>query len=95
MRTLLAFAPALALAGFVFLVFAWQSLRARVQQRRFLQIDIDALADDLLVDRAIAQKEMAAINEDRAWRYSDPIEQEKWRRVRDGIRLRQGLREIK
>jgi hypothetical protein len=31
---------------------------------------------------------MAFVEEDRAWRYSDTFEQEKWRRVRRAMRRR-------
>ncbi len=43
---------------------------------------IKALADQLIAKHGPEAEEVAVTNEDRAWRYSDPFEQGKWRRVR-------------
>jgi hypothetical protein len=51
--------------------------------------EIDALSVAMLVQHADSAEQMAFIEEDRAWRYSDSFEQGKRRRVRKTIaRLR-------
>jgi hypothetical protein len=48
----------------------------------------------MLVQHANRAEQMAFIEEDRAWRYSDSFEQGKWRRVRKTIeRLRHDARD--
>lgn len=44
--------------------------------------EIEAAAHDLLIKYGNRAAEIAYIQEDRAWRYSDSFEQGKWRRVR-------------
>lgn len=43
---------------------------------------IDVIADELIARYGPRAEEMAFIEEDRAWRYTDTYEQGKWRRVR-------------
>jgi hypothetical protein len=47
--------------------------------------DIKALADDMIANHGPRAEEIAFIEEDRAWRYSETFEQGKWRRVRKHI----------
>ena len=47
--------------------------------------EIDALSVAMLVQHADRAEQMAFMEEDRAWRYSDSFEQGKWRRVRKTI----------
>jgi hypothetical protein len=50
--------------------------------------EIDRLASAMLAQHGDAAERMAFVEEDRAWRYSDTFEQEKWRRVRRAMRRR-------
>lgn len=43
---------------------------------------IKTLADELIAKHGARAEEMAFIEEDRAWRYSETFEQGKWHRVR-------------
>ena len=55
--------------------------------------EVDALSVTMLVQHTDRAEQMAFIEEDRAWRYSDSFEQGKWRRVRKTIeRLRHDTR---
>ena len=53
-----------------------------IRPRLNAQAEIDALAVDLLEQHGMRAAEMAFIEEDRAWRYSDSFERGKWKRVR-------------
>jgi len=46
------------------------------------KVEIDSVVDELIARHGPRAEEIAYINEDRAWRYSDTFEQGKWRRVR-------------
>lgn len=49
------------------------------------------LADILIARYGDRAEEMAFVEEDRAWRYSEPFKQGIWRRVRIELRRRQAL----
>ncbi len=66
----------------VLLWVLWQGL---VRPRLIPRTEIDALAAEMLARHGPRAEEMAFIEEDRAWRYSRPFEQGKWRRVRKRI----------
>lgn len=53
-----------------------------IRPRLIDRAEIDTLAADLLERHGMRAAEMAFIEEDRAWRYSDSFEQGKWKRVR-------------
>jgi len=53
-----------------------------IRPRLVVQEEIDALAAELAKRYGPRAAEMAFIEEDRAWRYSDSFEQGKWKRVR-------------
>lgn len=53
-----------------------------IRPRLIDQAEIAALAADLVRRYGSHAAEMAFIEEDRAWRYSDSFEQGKWKRVR-------------
>lgn len=61
---------------------AWEVWQGFIRPRRIPQAEIEAVAADLIAQHGDRAEEMAFINEDRAWRYSDSFEQGKWRRVR-------------
>jgi hypothetical protein len=67
----------------------WELWEGDVRPLLVPRAKIDALSVAMLVQHADRAEQMAFIEEDRAWRYSDSFEQGKWRRVRKTIeRLR-------
>ena len=68
-----------AFAGAAFLSVEWQ---IRIRPMLVPRAEIDKLADELINKHGERAEEFAAIEEDRAWRYSQYFEQGKWRRVR-------------
>jgi hypothetical protein len=67
----------------------WELWEGNIRPLLIPHPEIDALSVAMLVQHADSAEEMAFIQEDRAWRYSDSFEQGKWRRVRKTIeRLR-------
>lgn len=65
----------------------WEIWEGFIRPRLICAREIDALVSDLVNRHGERAAEMAFINEDRAWRYSDSFEQGKWRRVRRQILL--------
>lgn len=65
--------------------FLWELWEGSVRPRLVPASEIDALAAAMLARHGDRTEEMAFIEEDRAWRYSDSYEQGKWRRVRKRI----------
>lgn len=81
----------LTLVGWAFIILAvspivgaiaWEVWQGFIRPRRIPQSEIEAVASDLIAQCGQRAEEIAFINEDRAWRYSDSFEQGKWRRVR-------------
>jgi len=81
----------LTLAGWALVILAispiagaigWEVWLGQIRPRRIPQSEIEAIADELVLRYGDRAEEIALINEDRAWRYSDSFEQGKWRRVR-------------
>jgi len=67
------------------LMHLWQgSVRPRLIPRR----EIENLADAMIARYGDRAEEMASIEEDRAWRYSNALDQGKWRRIRAAIKSR-------
>ncbi|MFY9685745.1 MAG: hypothetical protein WAJ88_08115 [Pseudolabrys sp.] len=63
----------------------WVLWEGKVRPRLIPRSEIDSLAAAMLARHGRRAAEMAFIEEDRAWRYSQPFEQGKWRRVRKRI----------
>jgi hypothetical protein len=63
----------------------WELWEGGIRPRLVPAAKIDALAAAMLDQHGHRAEEMAFIEEDRAWRYSDSFEQSKWRRVRKRI----------
>jgi len=73
--------------------FLWELWEGGVRPRLVPLAEIDALSATMLSRYGDRAEEMAFIEEDRAWRYSDSFEQRKWRRVRKRIeRMRSDAR---
>lgn len=77
-----------AFAGAVFLSVEWQG---RVRPLLIPRTEIEKLASELIGKHGERAEEVAFIEEDRAWRYSQNFEQGKWRRVRKLLERRSGL----
>ena len=65
--------------------FLWELWEGGIRPRLIPRTEIDALSAAMLARHGDKAKEIAFIEEDRAWRYSDSFEQGKWRRVRKRI----------
>jgi hypothetical protein len=71
----------------------WHFWQGTIRPRLIPGAEIDALAAAMLSQHGNRAEEIAFIEEDRAWRYSQAFERGKWRRVRKRIEERhQGLR---
>jgi hypothetical protein len=67
----------------------WELWEGSIRPLLIPRNEIDALSAGMLARHADRAEQMAFIEEDRAWRYSESFEQGKWRRVRKTIeRLR-------
>jgi hypothetical protein len=62
--------------------FAWHTWSLSIKPLLIAVGDIEALADSMIAKHGPRAEEMAFIEEDRAWRYSDTLQQGKWHRVR-------------
>jgi hypothetical protein len=60
----------------------WQLWRFRLKPLFIPKADIDRMVDALIAEHGSRAEEMAFMEEDRAWRYSDTLKQGIWRRVR-------------
>jgi len=83
--------PFLAFGAFVLAVLLWMEWQGRIRPLFIPLAEISRLADELIEKDADRAEELAAIEEDRAWRYSQNFEQGKWRRVRKELE-RRGIR---
>ncbi|CAN7237962.1 hypothetical protein LJR255_000921 [Pararhizobium sp. LjRoot255] len=83
--------PLFVVAAFALAVFLWVEWQGRIQPLFIPHAEIARLADELVTADADRAEELAAIEEDRAWRYSENFEQGKWRRVRRELE-RRGIR---
>jgi hypothetical protein len=63
----------------------WVLWEGQIRPRLIPGSEIDSLATAMIGRHGGRAAEMAFIEEDRAWRYSRPFEQGKWRRVRKRI----------
>ncbi|MDH4415147.1 MAG: hypothetical protein QE484_17710 [Rhizobium sp.] len=85
------YAPFIGIAAFAagaFLSVEWQG---RIRPMLIPRAEIEQLADDLFDKHGDRAEEFAAMEEDRAWRYSQNFEQGKWRRVRKVLERRSRL----
>ncbi|MCM2291431.1 hypothetical protein NAC44_03695 [Allorhizobium sp. BGMRC 0089] len=85
------YAPFIGIAAFAagaFLSVEWQG---RIRPLLIRRTEIESLADELIDNHGDRAEEMAFIEEDRAWRYSQNFEQGKWRRVRKELERRSRL----
>jgi hypothetical protein len=60
----------------------WHTWDLSIRPRLIPAGDIKAVADDLVAKYGPRAEEIAFIEEDRAWRYSETFEQGRWHRVR-------------
>ena len=74
--------PILVLLVLVVGIGLWHTWDFRIRPLFIPKVEINAIVDDLIAKHGPRAEEMAYIEEDRAWRYSDTFEQGKWRRVR-------------
>ena len=65
--------------------FLWELWEGGIRPRLVARAEIDAMSASMLSRYGDRAEEMAFIEEDRAWRYSDSFEQGKWRQVRKRI----------
>jgi hypothetical protein len=65
--------------------FLWELWQGAIRPRLIPRAEIDALSASMLARHGDRAEEMAFIEEDRAWRYSESFQQGKWRRVRKRI----------
>ena len=63
----------------------WVFWQGSLRPRLIARADIDALAAEMLARHGRRAQEVAAAEEEQAWRNSRPFEQGKWRRVRKRI----------
>ena len=67
----------------------WELWEGVIRPLLVSRAEIDALSAAMLARHGNRAEEMAFVEEDRAWRYSESFEQGEWRRVRKTIeRLR-------
>lgn len=70
--------------------FLWELWEGDIRPRLVARAEIDAMSASMLSQYGDRAEEMAFIEEDRAWRYSDSFAQGKWRRVRKQIQRVRG-----
>lgn len=75
-------AVAMLLALIVSSVVLWEIWRHHIWPLLIPKAEIERLADELTARYGPRAEQMAYVEEDRAWRYCDPFEEGKWRRVR-------------
>lgn len=83
--------PLLVFGAFVLVIFLWVEWHGRIRPMFIPHAEIERMADELVEKHRESAEEMAFIEEDRAWRYSQTFEQGKWRRVRKELERRNGL----
>ena len=74
--------PLVVFIAMIAAVGLWHAWEFRLKPLAIPKAKINAIVDDLIALHGPDAEEMAYIEEDRAWRYSDTYEQGKWRRVR-------------
>lgn len=74
--------PIILIAVLFGLVGLWQLWRFRLKPLFIPKADIDRMVDALIAEHGERAEDVAMMEEDRAWRYSDTLKQGIWRRVR-------------
>ena len=77
--------------SFVLAAYLWLEWQTRIRPMLLPSSEIKCLADDLIERHGERAEEFAAMEEDRAWRYSRSFEQGKWRRVRRELECRDNI----
>jgi hypothetical protein len=77
--------------SFVLAAYLWLEWQTRIRPLLLPSSEIKRLADDLIERHGERAEEFAAMEEDRAWRYSRSFEQRKWRRVRRELECRDNI----
>lgn len=83
--------PLLVFGAFVLVIFLWVEWQGRIRPMLIARAEIERMADELVEKHGDRAEEVAFIEEDRAWRYSQNFEQGKWRRVRKELERRRSL----
>ncbi|MCZ7479566.1 hypothetical protein [Rhizobium rhizogenes] len=83
--------PLVAFGAFVLTVLLWVTWKSCIRPMFIVDVEIKRIADELVQQHGERAAEIALIEEDRAWRYSQNFEQGKWRRVRAELRRRKEL----
>ncbi|MEQ8659153.1 MAG: hypothetical protein RIC24_17740 [Hyphomicrobiales bacterium] len=79
---------ALAVALVIVGVISWHTWVHRIRPLLIPKSDIDRMADALIAEHGSRAEEIASMEEDRAWRYSNTLKQGIWRRVRRELQRR-------
>lgn len=82
MDFLLRWAVGVVIASPIIIAVIWEVWEGCIRVRRVPAREIVSLARGLRQKHSSRAAEIAFINEDRAWRYSDSFERGKWRRVK-------------
>jgi hypothetical protein len=82
MERLIDYLPIIIFAVLFGLVGLWQLWRFRLKPLFIPKADIDRMVDALIAEHGERAEDVAMMEEDRAWRYSDTLKQGIWRRVR-------------
>lgn len=83
--------PYVVFGAFLLAVFLWLQWHGRVRPMLIPRFEIERIADELIERHDDRAEEFAAMEEDRAWRYSNSFEQGKWKRVRNELERRNNL----
>lgn len=82
MERLIDYLPIILIAVLFGLVGLWQLWRFCLKPLFIPKADIDRMVDALIAEHGERAEDVAMMEEDRAWRYSDTLKQGIWRRVR-------------
>lgn len=83
--------PFIGIAAFAAGAFLSVEWHGRIRPMLIPRTEIEQLADELTEKHGERAEEFAAMEEDRAWRYSQNFDQGKWRRVRKELERRSRL----
>ncbi len=81
----------IAFGTLVLTVLLWVTWESCIRPMCIVDMEIKRITDELVQEHGERAAEIALIEEDRAWRYSQNFEQGKWRRVRGELRRRKEL----
>lgn len=83
--------PVIGIGMFAAGVFFSMEWHGRIRPMLIPRAEIKRMADELVEQHNDRAEEFAAMEEDRAWRYSKNFEQGKWKRVRNELERRNNL----